>query len=145
MPAIIGLVVLVLVFVASILYAGSAPLDVRFAAPFWFLSSITAWVFASGQKQICTTNNRCTLTACPAACDRPENVLIIGFLAMTGAFVAAPLLARRFSRAIALAPGILAWLATIAALVASPGIDYGEFTGLLAARAAAYLIFGALG
>lgn len=71
--------------------------------------------------ETCTTNNLCTLTACPAACDRPENVLIIGFLAMTGAFVTAPLLARRFSRARDLAPGILAWLATIAALVVSPG------------------------
>lgn len=100
---------------------GRTLLFVRFAAPFWFLSSITAGVFAAMLTEICTTNNRCTLPACPAACDRPENVLIIGFLAMTGAFVAAPLLARRFSRASALAPGVLAWLATIAALVSSPG------------------------
>lgn len=100
---------------------GSAQGVVRFAVPFWLLSSMTAWVFAAMLTEICTTDNRCTLMACPAACDRPENVLIMGFLAMTGAFVAAPLLARRFSRARALAPGILAWFATIAALVASPG------------------------
>jgi hypothetical protein len=44
----------------------------------WVVGSFVVWLIAWGKVETCTTDNTCTVEACPAECERPTVVLVVG-------------------------------------------------------------------
>ncbi len=79
---------------------------------------VVVWIFAAGEKTMCTDDYSCTSVLCPARCDRPERIFL---LALPGLVVAGGIgfaLLRRYDRLlIGLLPLFAVTVATVAIIL----------------------------